>query len=242
MEDLRQFLQAFKGRKVLMVIYPHPDDETMAAGGLLMVAKRLGYQTVVVCLTEGEAGQNYSGSWDRRLADIRREELNRAGKILGVDVLEHGDFGDGKLRGNEKGWSLWVSKQLKKYDPGIVVTYDHSGNTGHPDHIILSVRVLEIVKRMKKPPVFLWTSLFGIVRRRMLSQKVAEFGSVPNFFLDLGWKAVRKGLAARAHRSQKPGKDLPVPLLVLFLIFRREWYYQVDLKKNYPYEFVDFQI
>lgn len=41
-----------------MTVFPHPDDETMASGGLLLAAKRLGWKTVVVVLTKGGAGEN----------------------------------------------------------------------------------------------------------------------------------------------------------------------------------------
>ena len=45
-----------KERHVL-VVYPHPDDETMGAAGILMAAKKYDFKTIAITLTDGAAGK-----------------------------------------------------------------------------------------------------------------------------------------------------------------------------------------
>jgi LmbE family N-acetylglucosaminyl deacetylase len=64
-----------------IVISPHPDDETLGAGGLIAYQRRRGIPVVVVAVTDGEAAYGNSPG----LGDLRREEQNRALAELGVD-------------------------------------------------------------------------------------------------------------------------------------------------------------
>ena len=220
-----------------MVIYPHPDDETMAAGGLLMAAKELGWKTIVVILTKGGAGQIWCHPSGRSLKDLRATELERAAKILQINKVILGDFDDGKLR--QQKWTKWVNDQITKFDPGIVVTYDPSGMTGHPDHIISSV---EVKKLIDKKTILLWTSISPELAKRIVNPKTTAYLSSPNYKLDLGFSWVTKWLAARAHASQALGKGFPIPLSLALAWQHYEWYHKVDLNKKYPYKFVEFKI
>lgn len=227
-----------------MVVFPHPDDETMAAGGLLLAAKRLGWQTVVVILTHGEAGQIHTHPRGRSLRAIRAAELLTAARRLGVDQLVTADFGDGKLRQTRPRWSKWLARHLVKFNPGWVVTYDHSGLTGHPDHIVLS---LESVARINKGAKLWWSTvseeLVDKWRGKLIHSGVADLISPPTHVLDLSWgQWWRKYRAATAHRSQRLKPVSWMPLWLVMLQLKREWYHEVDLKKKYPYKFVDFKI
>ncbi len=217
-----------------MVVYPHPDDETMASGGLLLAAKKLGWQTVVVTLTKGGAGQIHIPINGFTLKEVRTKELNKAIKILEVDNLELGDFDDGKLRAQKNKWIKWLNEQMRKYGPGIVVTYDHSGITGHPDHISLSKESRNITKKL------FWSTVPK--NFRFLNPLVQEFVAAPTHALDLGGDWVKKYLAAKVHKSQALGKGWPVPLWLALFLNRTEWYHEVDPSKNYPYKFVEFKI
>lgn len=237
MQDLKQLLINYRGDKTLMVIYPHPDDETMAAGGLLLVTKELGFKTIAVLLTKGAAGQVHVHPHGKSLKELREMELKKAAKILNIDELVMGDFDDGKLK--DQNWSSWVKEQLEKYQPGIVVTYDHSGLSGHPDHIALS---LEIKKLVSKKTILLWSTISPEFAKRIINPKTLEFASTPDYELDLRKNWIKKWRAARAHASQALGKGMPMPLGALFAWQHYEWYHKVDLNKDYPYKFVEFKI
>jgi len=230
MQNLKDILQNGQG-ETLMVVYPHPDDETMANGGFLMAAKQLGWKTIAVILTKGGAGKVFVNPRGLSLKELRTLELTKATKILKVDELVLGDFDDGNLREQKTKWSKWVSEQINKYNPEIAVTYDHSGISGHPDHIVLS---LEIKKLVNKKTMLLWSTISPGFAKRIVNPNVFEFASQPDYKLDLGQNWFKKWRAARAHASQS--------LNFRFAWQHFEWYHKVDLGKNYPHKFVEFKI
>lgn len=75
--------EALSGREKVVVLAPHPDDETLACGGLLARAFA-GAGGHVVCLTDGSASHPSSREWPpARLAEERCRELVTALEILG---------------------------------------------------------------------------------------------------------------------------------------------------------------
>jgi LmbE family N-acetylglucosaminyl deacetylase len=74
---------ALSGREKIVVLAPHPDDETLGCGGLLARAFA-GAGAHVVCVTDGSASHPASREWPPvRLAETRRGELIEALEILG---------------------------------------------------------------------------------------------------------------------------------------------------------------
>ena len=67
-----------------VVIAPHPDDETLGAGGLIATQRRRGVPVIVVAVTNGEAA--YPGACG--LGEVRRAEQQLAVAELGVDCTE----------------------------------------------------------------------------------------------------------------------------------------------------------
>jgi LmbE family N-acetylglucosaminyl deacetylase len=66
----------------LLVIAPHPDDETLAVGGLIAAQRAKGLEVIVAAVTDGEnAYPDFPG-----LGDLRSGEQREALKRLGVDA------------------------------------------------------------------------------------------------------------------------------------------------------------
>lgn len=226
-----------------MTVFPHPDDETMASGGLLLAAKKYGWKTVVVTLTHGEAGKIYLDAKGKTLKQIRREELKKAIKILQVDDLVLGNFPDGKLKRSKLSWIKWLKKQIKRYSPSLVISYDHSGLTGHPDHISLSVELKKTLSLLKSKPTLFWTTLPPYLRKLPVAHsEIINIIAKTTHILDLKWNWLKKWRAAKSHRSQKLGKGFPIPLAIILAKYHFEWYHEVDLNKKYPHKFVEFKI
>lgn len=73
------------GGEPFVVLSPHPDDESLGAGGLIALARRHGQPVAVVLLTDGSKSHPNSLSYPRnRLIATRRAELAEAGRILGL--------------------------------------------------------------------------------------------------------------------------------------------------------------
>jgi LmbE family N-acetylglucosaminyl deacetylase len=69
----------------LVVLSPHPDDESLGAGGLIATASAAGQRAEVILITDGSASHPHSRRFPRqRLADLRRSEIETAGALLGL--------------------------------------------------------------------------------------------------------------------------------------------------------------
>jgi LmbE family N-acetylglucosaminyl deacetylase len=69
-----------------IVVAPHPDDESLACGGLIAEACRHGLQGKVVIVSDGAGSHPHSKAYPPdRLKALREEEAKRAGAELGLD-------------------------------------------------------------------------------------------------------------------------------------------------------------
>jgi N-acetyl-1-D-myo-inositol-2-amino-2-deoxy-alpha-D-glucopyranoside deacetylase len=135
---------------VLLCVHPHPDDESIACGGVLARAAAEGVRTVVVTCTGGEAGENLAGIdlGDVPLVEHRRRELADAIAILAVDehhLLGYRDSGmvgtvdnehpDCFHRADLDEAAVRLAAIVRSARPDAVVSDDVNGTYGHPDHI-----------------------------------------------------------------------------------------------------------
>ncbi|TGN37583.1 hypothetical protein E4L95_22635, partial [Paracoccus liaowanqingii] len=89
---------ALLGGRALVVLAPHPDDETLGCGALLFDAAARGTPCHVICVTDGARSHPGSRAWPAaRLAQARHDELDAAVRILApratVTWLGHPDCG-----------------------------------------------------------------------------------------------------------------------------------------------------
>ncbi|TBH20919.1 PIG-L deacetylase family protein [Thermus thermamylovorans] len=137
----------------LLVVVPHPDDESLGAGGALLLAKAAGLRTGILTLTRGEAGRTLGLCPSERLGEVREGELRRAAEILGVDFLEVLSFpnalpqeAEEGPRGPTTGRGLpdhpeaerAIRKRLLTLRPRFLLTFPPDGINGHPDHVAAS--------------------------------------------------------------------------------------------------------
>ncbi len=102
----------------------HPDDIELSCAGLLMKEHSLGKNVGIIDLTEGELGTRGS-------VITRYEESKKATEILGLNIRENLNLGDGRL---ENTWhnQLKVIEIIRKYKPEIVIS--NAIKDRHPDH------------------------------------------------------------------------------------------------------------
>ena len=118
------------GRRVL-VLAPHPDDETIGCGGSLALHAAAGDPVKVVFLTNGAKGDT-SGDMEKfRYVALRQREAKKACKTLGVTDLEFYPYEDRSLSG-ARGALRRMMNLLKNYRPQLV--YAPSPLEFHPDH------------------------------------------------------------------------------------------------------------
>ncbi|MCC5948332.1 MAG: N-acetyl-1-D-myo-inositol-2-amino-2-deoxy-alpha-D-glucopyranoside deacetylase [Nitriliruptoraceae bacterium] len=146
----------------LLCVHPHPDDESIACGGVLARYADEGVRTVVVTCTGGEEGDNLAGI-DLGTEDLvahRQRELADALAALGVHAghqLGYRDSGMMGLPSNGHPDSFWsadvedaarrLAEVIRAERPQVVVSDDEHGSYGHPDHIKanrVTVRAVEL--------------------------------------------------------------------------------------------------
>ncbi len=118
----------------LLGVFGHPDDESLAAGGVLARHAAAGARTAVVTATWSTTSQ-------------RAAELADALKILGAGEPRMLGYADAKVPESAPGCLRWCDApldeavrrlvvQIRAFRPEALVTFDaHGGLTGHPDHV-----------------------------------------------------------------------------------------------------------
>ena len=97
----------------IVVLAPHPDDESLGCGGLLAAAARHGVPCRVVLISDGSKSHPHSRTWPApKLADLRRDEMIAALRTLGLDesCLVSLDFADGSVP--HHGTAMTVAAEL----------------------------------------------------------------------------------------------------------------------------------
>lgn len=80
-----------------VVLSPHPDDETLGAGGLIRQAMDAGQMVDVIVLTDGAGSHTHSKMYPpERLVALRKQEVLEAAALLGLPAtnLHHLDLPD----------------------------------------------------------------------------------------------------------------------------------------------------
>jgi mycothiol S-conjugate amidase len=151
-DDLVEF--DLKPRLRLMAVHAHPDDESSKGAATMAKYVAEGHEVMVVTCTGGEAGSVLNPAMDKpevlaNMSDVRREEMARAAKILGVSHRWLGFIDSGLPEGEplppvpEGSFSVVPLEEstealvrvIREFRPHVVLTYDENGGYPHPDHI-----------------------------------------------------------------------------------------------------------
>jgi mycothiol S-conjugate amidase len=203
--------------RCLLTVHAHPDDESSKGAGTVARYHAAGVRTVLVCCTGGEEGDILNPAMDTpevrdRLAEIRREELDRAAAVIGYDEVVRLGYRDSGMAGTEANThpdafaaaplEVAVGRlvaEIRRARPQVVVTYpEEQQHYPHPDHLRvheISVAAWEAAADPGRypeagaawAPAKLYYTLWS--RRRMLAmhEKFLELGLASPF--DERWRA-----------------------------------------------------
>lgn len=122
-------------RRRTVIVSPHPDDESLAAGGLLARQASRQVELVVVAVTDGEAAFPDLSASDlppSELASVRRGEQRRAVDLLGPGTVAIVRLGlpDGRVAAHERRLVRLLTALIR---PGDLVVAPWPWDR-HPDH------------------------------------------------------------------------------------------------------------
>lgn len=190
----------------LVVLVPHPDDESLALGGTIAAAAAAGLPVDVVVASDGECSHPEATMGPERLAALRHEEVRTAVGRLGEGVRLHQlGLPDGGLAGHVEEMAAATGRVLGDGPTLVVITW---ARDGHPDHEATAEAAGQVAAthgaELALAPVWLWHWGTG---------DDLPWGRVQ--LVDLGpAELAAKASAIAAHRSQVerlgpgPGEDV----------------------------------
>ncbi|MGI8939326.1 MAG: PIG-L deacetylase family protein [Iamia sp.] len=200
----------------VVVVAPHPDDESLAVGGVLVELAAHDVEVEVVAVTDGEASHPDLGN----LGTLRTEEQRRALAALGIESPPARlGLPDGQV--SHHGPAL-IDALTERSGPEtlLIAPWAHDG---HPDHDACGVAAVEVARRtgcgLWAYPLWAWrwaspSDLAPLSLRRVtLSAKAQE----------------AKAKAIACHQTQTTHLDGP-PILAddVLAHFRRPWDVIID--------------
>ncbi|MEH3105130.1 MAG: PIG-L family deacetylase [Sphingomonas phyllosphaerae] len=126
--------------RALLVVAPHPDDEAIAAHGLIARLARRGVRIAVVVVSDGAASHPASTAWPRaRLIRERERETRRAMRRLGVPAAALTFLGlpDGRLDAHRADVRHGIARAARAL-PTPLLALAPSCADAHPDHRVVA--------------------------------------------------------------------------------------------------------
>jgi LmbE family N-acetylglucosaminyl deacetylase len=223
-------LKSFTAQDRVLVIAPHPDDEAIATGGVLQVARAAGAACRVLVITDGDNNpwpqrwiekRWHIGAADRaRWGAERRGEAVAALQVLGLQLSDVRCFGfpdlgltDVLLRG-EPALGETLAAQLDEFRPSCL--FLPALDDRHPDHSALHVLLQLVLLGQSGPRPKLYTfgvhgeasAVDGVVLQLSETQRETKRAAIMSHQTQM--RLSRRRFVAYA-RAQEPYRTASVP-------------------------------
>lgn len=172
----------------------HPDDIELSCGGTVIKFVKSNKRAGIIDLTRGELGT-------RGTAKIRHSEVEKASKVMGIEVRENMHLPDGNIEINLKN-KTDVIKIIRHYKPEIIfLPYP---DDRHPDHINSSnlIKDAAFYSGLQK----IETKKGGKIQKPHRPKKniyfMQSYTFEPSFIIDISDEFNKKMEAIRCYSSQ----------------------------------------
>ncbi|UDL95555.1 PIG-L family deacetylase [Lichenihabitans sp. PAMC28606] len=186
----------------MLVLSPHPDDESLGCGGLIAAACHVGVPVDVLVLTDGAGSHPNSIRYPaKRLAAVRREETEQAARALGLAPEHVGHLGLPDTRAPTSGpdFDTAVATIAAQVANGgirqMFVTWDQDP---HCDHQAAASMARAVAARV--PGLALWS--YPIWGWHLARDRPVEVAALEGLRLDVSAFQAVKRWAIAAHVSQ----------------------------------------
>jgi LmbE family N-acetylglucosaminyl deacetylase len=177
----------------VIVIFAHPDEGEIYAGGISAIYSELGHRVKFLSLTNGDAGH-----WSMdpvELAKRRYREAMESKRILGLADYTILDYHDGKLKNSNEIQKV-VASEIEAWNSDLVILFYPitSVEGGHNDNMQAGhiVRDAATLLNMEIIPAFIY----------MRDYFTTDFSHIPDIAVDIGQVWETKLQAMKAHESQ----------------------------------------
>jgi len=145
----------------VLIVAPHPDDETLGTGGQIALLAKEGYSIHILVLTDGSRlFVSRFGTETQpppgEISNRRKRETERSVARLGADPknIRYLDFPDGGLSRHIEDAASIVAATIRNLDPARV--YVTSAFEFHPDHRAANAVVKQAYSRLTDNKPDLW--------------------------------------------------------------------------------------
>ncbi|MXW02938.1 MAG: PIG-L family deacetylase [Holophagales bacterium] len=199
-------IEEWSGRRIL-VVTPHPDDETFTSGGTLAILAANGNDIRVVVYTTDNAGSRDPEMTKDRLKAIRRAEEEEACRILGIPKENIVWLGhdDGMLEYvDRRDLTRQVAREIRRFKPDALFSvdpgspYEQYHKSDHRSGAIITVDAIRAAR---------WRLYFPELEAEGFEAWSVPlvffyYSANPNYTVDITAVAGKKARASAAHISQ----------------------------------------
>jgi bacillithiol biosynthesis deacetylase BshB2 len=182
----------------VLVVFPHPDDETFGCGGTIAQFTKSGVPVTYICGTLGQMGRNMGKPFfatRESLPEIRETELEKACRALGIQHLIKLGLRDKTIEFEDPELLIdGLERILREVHPSLVLTH-YPGYSVHPDHNALgdvTIRAISRLSAQERPRVY----------AHAFSRNCQDVLGPPDIVNDISAVADVKLAAIQAHKSQ----------------------------------------
>lgn len=195
----------------VLAFFAHPDDETMMAGGALMLLARQGNQVHYYSATRGEGGETGEPPLCtfEELGTVREEELVCAIRTLSGSSLTFLGYVDPRIGPDNKLYPFdanlatlagQIAASIRQHQAEAVFSHGSNGEYGHPAHVLMHQAVsLAIESLGEEAPLFYSANAAypGHPRPRLMNKD-----DPAHIVLDISPVREQKVQAALCHKTQ----------------------------------------
>ncbi len=196
-----------------MVVFAHPDDAEIGAGGTSAKWARAGCEISYLQCTSGSGGSNDLSMTSDVLVPIRSAEQREAAGVIGVKNLVALDHPDGELEADRR-FLGEVVEAIRTYRPEVVLCHDPFRTRGfnHRDHRMVGITVMDAIYPYARDHLHFPEQIAKGLGTHKVKHLLFWGADSPNTVVDVSTVIDVQLDALSRHRSQIPGLERGSPV------------------------------
>lgn len=200
-------MPAKKSKKTVLVSFAHPDDAEFGCAGSVAKWVEEGNDGYYLVATNGDKGSSNPQITSKELSRIRREEQEKAAKILGVKKVFFLNHPDTELEPNLL-LKEEIVRVIRTVKPDLMITFDPTfiyskmGYVNHTDHRAIGMATLDACAPLARDRLtFPKHEKEGLKPHTVKEAYLFNFDNADTY-IDISQTMDKKIAALRTHKSQ----------------------------------------